>query len=351
MRKLIEIKSPLPAFTKCVKNNVLPLRPCRPPRKWRERERLSIVLREVTNLGFRGGVKNKTLTSSTIHQLNMKGGGTQHRRVLIKNSPLLPPVLDYSGCPKTQRFRTPYELTPCRKAAFTLAEVLITLGIIGVVAAMTLPGLVAKYKDKVMIAQVKKSYAAIQNAFNSAAFEMSGDSRNIASIFDSGNVNDAGNIIFKNMKVLKTCLPNTEGCTVDTVKFPKAKNDGYGKSRGIDMKSRYRVVLQDGSSVTLNKFNNEGSCLTTFTDYEKDADGNYIFDDDGNRIPVVSQQYQCGQLIIDGNGMKGPNQIGADVFFFIIAPDRIYSYISDIDTVLLDEMLEYVDYTVGSDMN
>ena len=132
---------------------------------------------------------------------------------------------------------------------------------------------------------------------------------------------------------------------------PKAKNDGYGKSRGIDMKARYRVVLQDGSSVTLHKFNNEGSCLTTFTDYEKDADGNYKFDGDGNRIPVVSQGYQCGQLIIDGNGMKGPNQIGADVFFFVIAPDRIYSYISDIDTVLLDEMLEYVDYTVGSDMN
>ena len=238
-----------------------------------------------------------------------------------------------------------------RKSAFTLAEVLITLGIIGVVAAMTLPGLVAKYKDKVMIAQVKKSYAAIQNAFNSAAFEMSGDTRNIASIFDNGDVVDAGKIIFKNMKVLKTCLPNTEGCTVDTVKFPKAQNDGYGKSRGVAMKPRYRVVLQDGSSVALNKFNNEGSCLTTFTNYETDSSGNYIFDVDGNRIPVVSQQYQCGQLIIDGNGMKGPNQLGADVFFFVIKPDRISSYLSDIDTVLLDEMLEYVDYTVGSDMN
>lgn len=33
-----------------------------------------------------------------------------------------------------------------RKAAFTLAEVLITLGIIGVVAALTLPSLVANYK-------------------------------------------------------------------------------------------------------------------------------------------------------------------------------------------------------------
>ena len=35
-----------------------------------------------------------------------------------------------------------------RRAAFTLAEVLITLGIIGVVAAMTIPTLITSYKEK-----------------------------------------------------------------------------------------------------------------------------------------------------------------------------------------------------------
>ena len=90
----MERKSPLPAFTKCVKNNVLPLRPCRPPRKWRERERLSIVLREVTNLGFRGEVKNKTLTSSTIHPLNITSPspafGTLPRGVVVEPFTLHP---------------------------------------------------------------------------------------------------------------------------------------------------------------------------------------------------------------------------------------------------------------------
>ena len=36
-----------------------------------------------------------------------------------------------------------------RKAAFTMAEVLITLGIIGIVAAMTLPSLIGKYQKQV----------------------------------------------------------------------------------------------------------------------------------------------------------------------------------------------------------
>ena len=35
--------------------------------------------------------------------------------------------------------------------AFTLAEVLITLGIIGIVAALTIPALITKYQDKVTI--------------------------------------------------------------------------------------------------------------------------------------------------------------------------------------------------------
>ena len=35
-----------------------------------------------------------------------------------------------------------------RKAAFTLAEVLITLGIIGVVAALTMPSLIAHYRKQ-----------------------------------------------------------------------------------------------------------------------------------------------------------------------------------------------------------
>jgi prepilin-type N-terminal cleavage/methylation domain-containing protein len=50
-----------------------------------------------------------------------------------------------------------------KKAAFTLAEVLITLGIIGIVAAMTLPTLIQNYQKKVIQNQLKKNYAILQN--------------------------------------------------------------------------------------------------------------------------------------------------------------------------------------------
>ena len=52
------------------------------------------------------------------------------------------------------------------KSAFTLSEVLITLGVIGVVAAITLPGLIANYQKKVLVNQFKKSYSNLSNALN-----------------------------------------------------------------------------------------------------------------------------------------------------------------------------------------
>ena len=47
---------------------------------------------------------------------------------------------------------------------FTLAEVLITLGIIGVVAALTLPSVIQKYQKKVTVERLKKSYSTLAQA-------------------------------------------------------------------------------------------------------------------------------------------------------------------------------------------
>lgn len=56
-------------------------------------------------------------------------------------------------------------VTKKRKLAFTLAEVLITLGIIGIVAAITIPQLINNYKAKRLRTQFLKSYSTIQQAF------------------------------------------------------------------------------------------------------------------------------------------------------------------------------------------
>ena len=54
------------------------------------------------------------------------------------------------------------------KAAFTLAEVLITLGIIGIVAAMTLPTLIVNHRKQVALTKIKHTYNILSNALERA---------------------------------------------------------------------------------------------------------------------------------------------------------------------------------------
>jgi len=63
------------------------------------------------------------------------------------------------------------KITQSPKVGFTLAEVLITLGIIGVVAAMTIPTLMQKYYEKQTVAKLKETYSILSQALKSASQE------------------------------------------------------------------------------------------------------------------------------------------------------------------------------------
>jgi prepilin-type N-terminal cleavage/methylation domain-containing protein len=51
-----------------------------------------------------------------------------------------------------------------KKTAFTLAEVLITLLVISVIAAMTIPTIIAKYRIQQSVVKLKETYAVMSNA-------------------------------------------------------------------------------------------------------------------------------------------------------------------------------------------
>ncbi len=61
--------------------------------------------------------------------------------------------------------------TPYGRLAFTLAEVLITLAVIGVVAALTIPSVVRNYQKTQAVTQLKKAYSTIANTTNLAVAE------------------------------------------------------------------------------------------------------------------------------------------------------------------------------------
>ena len=64
-----------------------------------------------------------------------------------------------------------YPTGKSRKTAFTLAEVLITLGIIGVVAALVMPGLIAKHNERQTVVRLKHTYSILSQAITNMIAE------------------------------------------------------------------------------------------------------------------------------------------------------------------------------------
>ena len=87
--------------------------------------------------------------------------------------------------------------------AFTLAEVLVTLGIIGVVSAMTVPTLMQNYQRQSYVTQLHKVY----NELGQAAERYKADN-NLVSLREGrimGNKDEVHNFVLQYFKVVKDC--------------------------------------------------------------------------------------------------------------------------------------------------
>ncbi len=170
-----------------------------------------------------------------------------------------------------------------RQAAFTLAEVLITLGIIGVVAAMTLPVVITNYKRHVLETQFKKAYSLIQNAH----LLMQNDYPMLYE--DLNSESDMRTAYSNHLDKLIKYIPNAQLCT----KYYLDCTGRREKSYDSFVKGTYAHI--DADSLT------QKSILTN--------SGILIF-----MSPWGARGYH-----IDINGpAKGPNRLGHDLFSFNI---------------------------------
>ena len=160
--------------------------------------------------------------------------------------------------------------------AFTLAETLIVIGIIGVVSALTLPNLNSSTGEKEKIAKVKKIYQNLDDAIGRAS-AIYGPLNEWKSLDNTtaAQLTRFGDRVTEFMKVSKNCGTSAnQGC------WSKTAPDvvlGGGFSVSDASANVYKVILADGTS------------LAMATDF------NYIsFDIDGPN--------------------KGANKLGKDVF-------------------------------------
>lgn len=169
-----------------------------------------------------------------------------------------------------------------KKNAFTLAEVLITLGVIGIVAAMTLPTLLNKYEKKVTVERLKESYTMLNQAVI-ASEGVNGDLQywNYAEVTSSQTFFE--NYILPYLKGVKK-LKNSP--------YSWVALNGQRDTSGSGMYSRPRYRLPNG--VYIAGF----STLYSGVNLRKTG----------------------AWFVVDINGPKNPNRVGRDVFFMSIYP-------------------------------
>ncbi len=171
------------------------------------------------------------------------------------------------------------------KKAFTLAEVLITLAIIGVVAALTIPTVVRNYQKTQTVAQLKKVYSALANTTNLAIAN-----EGPVSDWEVGqNMTGQAAIDFSNrylipyLKVSKNCeLKTTGDCFFNFTYLNSDTQRSFGNVYS-------RFYLNDGTLI--------GVAIE-------------------NAIRADGLNYRQAYLYIDINGQKKPNKYGKDLFFF-----------------------------------
>jgi len=160
-------------------------------------------------------------------------------------------------------------LTWRTKQAFTLAEVLLTLAIIGVVAALTIPAVITKVTKDQYVTGLKKAHNTVK-AVERAATQEHGPIENWDFTGDSKDIFER--YYKEHFDILKICEDTEEGCWPDE----RTRINGDAWTTDLNSSSYPRFITSDG----------------------------------------MAWIYMESFLIADVNGLKSPNRLGRDMFYF-----------------------------------
>ncbi len=183
-----------------------------------------------------------------------------------------------------------------------MAEVLITLGIIGIVAAMTLPALLNKADEYVRLQQFKKVYNTLNNAL-ARSFADNGGYYYVCYYGQNKNFTECENLLNdlkKILNIIKVCEDNAlrNGCVSPEMK-------------GFDTVRDREPDLSDEEWEDYSKRNCGGFMEANI----KTRNPAWVLPD-GSIIGFYGPEFS--QLFwVDINGLKGPNKWGYDIFGFL----------------------------------
>jgi len=174
-----------------------------------------------------------------------------------------------------------------RYAGFTLAEVLITICILGLVAEMTIPGLAADIRKQAFNVKFKKVYSELNQALRAAVTENGGS---LIGLCTNPYGSKAGASCFRDKVAVS--YKNPEYCDGENCKI---FTDANGAARGYHFPTS--ISTSDGAMLAFEWWT--ANCSSDWN----------------------GSLHDCATIHMDVNGKDGPNRMCSDIFILHILKD------------------------------
>lgn len=197
-----------------------------------------------------------------------------------------------------------------RYTAFTLAEILITLGIIGVVAALTIPTLMNEFEERILVTAAKKYYSTLYKAVEKWEYDNGciGNIRQCLATYPMSDCQTAFSQLEQPMGVIDRVYAGSSSAATSwlpstTTSYDKSStNYGWGVSRSSNSSLTCKYLLKDGATMAV------------------------IMPAWGPPLNTL-----FGSVVIDVNGKKPPNRMGKDTFPMGLASYNLKSEFSRVN--------------------
>ena len=218
-----------------------------------------------------------------------------------------------------------------KRRGFTLAEVLITLGIIGVVAALTAPALVQNANSAKVGPKLAKAVSTFELANEAMLNEAStntlkgmsfaSDAAYLTKLSDYMRMtydSESGSGVTKYSSLLKNYSGQTVVDLAPTGELRPVSVNGI--EIGIDFQG-HGIVLKPSTAAETIAMVKGGAILGVNINADTYRTGVAVVEGTDERASFKPHQYPYGTVIIDINGKSEPNQLGKDVFVFTLMAD------------------------------
>ncbi len=181
--------------------------------------------------------------------------------------------------------------------AFTMAEMLVAMAIIGIVSALTIPVLKQDYQKKMYVAKLQKATHVLENSIKIMLVEEGARDLRRTELFDcAGTGGDIFDYINGNYDNIRTCINNHLSKYFKIVRYGKASANEY---------NYWEATNLAGGEISPDTIHGPSSGAEALMKaYFFYAGDNILY------VPFVPNR----DIYVDVNGTKAPNRVGRDIF-------------------------------------